>query len=312
MVRPQGVATGSAPRCAPAGEPGDAPDPLSFAGVRLDRTRVMGVVNVTPDSFSDGGEAFATDAAISRALAMVDAGADFIDIGGESTRPGSEGVAIDEELARVVPVVAALAARGVRISVDTRHPEVMAAALDAGAAIVNDITALTGDARSLPLVAGRRAGVVLMHMQGDPRTMQDAPCYDDAAADVRAWLTARRDECLAAGVPAGQIALDPGIGFGKTVDHNLRILSRLAEYRALGCALLVGVSRKSFIARLSRSEPPQGRLAGSLAAALAAVARGAHIVRVHDVEATVQALKVWSAIADPDTREPAPAGLQSR
>ncbi len=271
---------------------------ITFAGVPLDRPRVMGVVNVTPDSFSDGGEAYSPEAAIDRGLAMVEAGADFVDVGGELTRPGSNGVAIADELSRVIPVVAALAAHGVRVSVDTRRPQVMAAALDAGASIINDITALTGDPRSLPLVAGRKAAVVLMHMQGEPRTMQKAPHYDDAAAEVGAWLAARRDDCLAAGLPHGQIALDPGIGFGKTLNHNLSILSRLADYRASGCALLVGVSRKSFIARLSRNEPPQGRLAGSLAACLAAVARGAHVVRVHDVEATVQALKVWRAIAE--------------
>ncbi len=289
---------GSGRQSASTGEPEGANGPISFAGVPLDRPRVMGVVNVTPDSFSDGGEASSPRAAIDRGLAMVEAGADFVDVGGESTRPGSHGVAIADELSRVLPVVAALAARNVRVSVDTRRPEVMTAALDAGALIINDITALTGDPRSLPLVAGRNAAVVLMHMQGEPRTMQNAPQYRDAAAEVLAWLAARRDDCLAVGVPRGQIAVDPGIGFGKTLNHNLSILSRLADYRELGCALLVGVSRKSFIARLSRNEPPQGRLAGSLAACLAAVARGAHVVRVHDVEATVQALKVWRAIAD--------------
>lgn len=271
--------------------------PGRFAGVALDRPRIMGVVNVTPDSFSDGGEACSTEAAIARGLTMAAAGADFIDVGGESTRPGSEPVALADELARVVPVVAALAARGVRVSVDTRRSEVMAAALDAGGAIVNDITALTGDCRSLPLVAERGASVVLMHMQGEPRTMQDEPRYADAAAEVRAWLMERMDACIAAGIPPERIALDPGIGFGKTLDHNLSILSRLAEYRDAGCALVIGVSRKSFIARLSRQEQPRDRVAGSLAAALAAVAQGAHVVRVHDVEATAQALKVWNAIA---------------
>lgn len=271
--------------------------PLAFAGVSLERPRVMGVVNVTPDSFSDGGEAYRSEIAIERGLAMVEAGADFIDVGGESTRPGSEPVAVAEELSRVIPVIAALARSGTPVSCDTRRSEVMMAALDAGAVIVNDVTALTGDRRSLPLVAERGASVVLMHMQGQPRTMQQAPHYRDAAADVRGWLMTRLDACLAAGVPPERIALDPGIGFGKSLDHNLRILSRLGDYSGCGCALLIGVSRKSFIARLSRGEPPRGRLAGSLAAALAAVARGAHIVRAHDLEATAQALNVWRAIA---------------
>ncbi|MGZ9033122.1 MAG: dihydropteroate synthase [Rhodospirillales bacterium] len=270
---------------------------MRFVGVSLDRPRVMGVVNVTPDSFSDGGEAFATPAAIERGLAMVRAGADFIDVGGESTRPGAEPVAVDEELRRVVPVVSALSADGVRVSIDTRRSEVMAAALDAGAAIVNDITALSGDARSLPLVAERRAAVVLMHMQGEPRTMQVNPHYEDAPRDIHAWLTARLDACLHAGILRERIALDPGIGFGKTLDHNLQVLAHLALYRPLGCALLIGVSRKSFVARLSGGAPAENRLPGSLAAGLFAVAQGAHILRVHDVEATVQALSVWAAIS---------------
>jgi dihydropteroate synthase len=270
----------------------------TFAGVSLDRPRIMGVVNVTPDSFSDGGEAFTSEAAIERGLAMARAGADFVDVGGESTRPGAEPVAVADELDRVVPVAAALAAAGVRVSVDTRRAEVMAAALDAGALIVNDITALNGDARALPLVVARQACVVLMHMQGEPRTMQIAPRYDDAAVDVRRWLAVRLEACLVAGIPRERVALDPGIGFGKTLAHNLRILAHLGSYRELGCAILVGVSRKSFIARLGKGEPPHDRLAGSLAAALAAVAQGAHIVRVHDVEATLQALNVWCAIAD--------------
>lgn len=268
----------------------------SFAGVSLDRPRIMGIVNVTPDSFSDGGEAFSTQSAVERGLAMVAAGADFVDVGGESTRPGADPVHAAEEISRVVPVIAGLASRGVRVSCDTRRFEVMAAALDAGAVIINDITALTGDPRALALVAGSGASVVLMHMQGEPSTMQDAPRYDDAASEVRTWLSSRLSAGLDAGVPHERIALDPGIGFGKTLDHNLRILARLAEYRDCGCALLLGVSRKSFIARLGRNEPPQERLAGSLAAAIAAIARGAHIVRVHDIEATVQALNVWHAI----------------
>lgn len=269
----------------------------ALAGVPLDRPRIMGVVNVTPDSFSDGGEVFAADAAIARGLAMASAGADFVDVGGESTRPGALPVRPDEELRRVVPVVSALAAAGVRVSIDTRRSEVMAAALDAGAAIVNDITALTGEACSLPLVAERKAAVILMHMQGEPRTMQVDPRYGDAAQDVFAWLAARVDACAAAGVSRERIAVDPGIGFGKTMAHNLCILSRLGLYRSLGCPLVIGVSRKSFIGRLSEDAPAQKRLPGSLAAGLAAVAQGAHILRVHDVEDTVQALNIWRAIS---------------
>lgn len=257
----------------------------------------MGVVNVTPDSFSDGGETINRDAAVARGLAMAAAGAAFVDVGGESTRPGADPVSVDEELRRIVPVVGALAAAGVLVSIDTRRPEVMAGALDAGARIVNDVTALGRDPRALPLVAARGASVVLMHMQGEPGTMQLDPRYDDAAGEVRAWLGARLNACLAAGIGLARIAVDPGIGFGKTLEHNLRILSRLDLYRTLGCALLIGVSRKSFIGRLSANEPPQDRLPGSLAAALFAVAQGARIVRVHDVEATQQALCVWQAIA---------------
>ncbi len=257
----------------------------------------MGVVNVTPDSFSDGGETPTSGTAIARGLAMAAAGADFVDVGGESTRPGAESISVDEELRRVIPVVGGLAAAGLRVSIDTRRPEVMAGALDAGAAIVNDITALARDPRSLPLVAARGASVVLMHMQGDPRTMQVDPRYDDAARDVCSWLGARVDACVAAGIPRTRIAVDPGLGFGKTLAHNLRILSHLDLYRPLACALLVGVSRKSFIGRLSGNEPPRERLPGSLAAALFAIAQGARIVRTHDVEATGQAFSVWGAIA---------------
>lgn len=279
-----------------------------FAGVALDRPRLMGVVNVTPDSFSDGGETRTSEAGIARGLAMAAAGADFVDVGGESTRPGAAAISADEELCRVLPVVGALAGAGVRVSIDTRRVEVMAGALDAGALIVNDITALDRDPRALPLIAASGASVVLMHMQGDPQTMQNDPRYEDAARDVGAWLGERLDACLAAGIPRARVAVDPGIGFGKTLAHNVRILSHLGLYRAFGCAVLVGVSRKSFIARLSAGEPPQERLAGSLAAALFALAHGAHIVRVHDVEATRQAVSVWRAIAEAEDDNPMTIG----
>jgi dihydropteroate synthase len=263
----------------------------------------MGVVNVTPDSFSDGGEAFDTPTAIARGLALVADGADIIDVGGESTRPGAEPLPIVEEISRILPIVRELAAAGVLVSIDTRHADVMWAAIDAGAVIVNDVTGLTGDDRSLEVVSQSGASVVLMHMQGSPRTMQRSPHYGNVLRDVRDWLSERISVCQAAGIDKSRIAVDPGIGFGKTVEHNVEILARFAFYRHLGCALVVGVSRKSFIARLSREKPPQERLGGSLAAMLSAVQRGAHIVRVHDVAATRQALDVWSAIGDQSGQE---------
>ncbi len=256
----------------------------------------MGIVNVTPDSFSDGGETVDAAAAVERGLAFAREGADIIDVGGESTRPGAKPVPVAEEVRRVVPVIEALVARGLVVSIDTRHAEVIAAALNAGARIINDVTALQGDPRSLSLIAASEASVVLMHMQGEPRTMQDDPRYGDVVAEVGDFLAQRVAACEAAGIQRHRIAIDPGIGFGKTLAHNLAVLRHLAVFRRLGCALLIGASRKSFIARISRNEPPLQRLGGSIAAALAAVAAGAHILRVHDVAATQQALKVWRAI----------------
>ncbi len=278
--------------------------PLAWAGMPLDRPRIMGVVNVTPDSFSDGGETPCTARAIARGRAMLEAGAAIIDVGGESTRPGAAPLPVGEELRRVVPVVAALAVDGALISIDTRHATVMRAAIDAGARIVNDVSALTGDAESLAVVAAREVSVVLMHMQGEPRTMQQAPRYDDAPVDVARWLAGRVAASAAAGIARHRIAVDPGIGFGKTVEHNLQILAHLDVLRALEVAIVVGVSRKSFIARIDGDGAARERLGGSLAAALWAVAHGAHIVRVHDVAATRQALAVWTAI-DRSVRSPA-------
>lgn len=268
-----------------------------FAGLSLDHPRVMGIINVTPDSFSDGGEATTLEAAIARGGAMLEAGADILDVGGESTRPGATPESASVEMARVVPVISALAARGAVVSVDTRNAAVMAAAISAGARIVNDITALTGDPAALPLVARTGVSVVLMHMQGEPRTMQSDPHYDDVVAEVYSWLAERVAACRAAGISSDRIAVDPGIGFGKTLAHNVRILANLSEYARLGCSVLVGVSRKSFIARLSRDEAPKARLAGSLAAGLAALTQGVSILRVHDVAETSQAIAVWQAIA---------------
>ncbi len=272
------------------------PAAATFAGLRLDRPRLMGIINVTPDSFSDGGEALTAEAAIARGREMLAAGADILDVGGESTRPGAEPVAVATEAARVVPVIAALAAEGALVSVDTRRAPVMAAAIAAGARIINDVTALTGDPRSLPLAARTGVAVILMHMQGDPRTMQADPRYDDVVTDVRDWLVARVGACVEAGLTGDRIAVDPGIGFGKTTTHNVALLARLDVYARVSGALVIGVSRKSFIGRLSRNEPPKQRLAGSLAAGLAALHGGAGILRVHDVAAMRQAIAVWAAI----------------
>ena len=274
------------------------PAPLTFAGLVLDRPRIMGVVNVTPDSFSDGGDAYPPAAAIGRGLSLHAAGAEIVDVGGESTRPGADPVPVEEELARVVPVVEELVRSGVVVSVDTRRAAVMEAAMEAGATIINDVSALAGDPGSMQAAARGQASVVLMHMQGDPRTMQLAPCYDDVVRDVRGWLRARIAACEAAGIAADRIAIDPGIGFGKTVQHNLALLAHLDVLVGLGRPLVLGVSRKSFIARLSHGEPPKDRVAGSLAAALFGLLHGVHILRVHDVAETRQALAVWQAIAD--------------
>ena len=272
--------------------------PPPFSGLALTRPRIMGVVNVTPDSFSDGGQTFDAGAAIARGEAFREAGADILDVGGESTRPGAAPVSVEAELNRVLPVVRGLAG-GAVVSVDTRRARVMKAACEAGASIVNDVTALSGEADSLAVAAEAGAAVVLMHMKGEPATMQTAPAYADAALDVYDYLAERIAACEAAGIARPRIAVDPGIGFGKTLAHNLRILSRLALFRGLGCAVAFGVSRKSFIARLSRNAPVGERLAGSLAASLAGMARGAHILRVHDVAETRQALDVWEAIDGP-------------
>jgi dihydropteroate synthase len=257
----------------------------------------MAVVNVTPDSFSDGGDAYPPSAAIARGLALHASGADIVDVGGESTRPGAEPVPVEEELRRVIPVVKELARSGIVVSVDTRRAVVMRAATEAGAAIINDVSALAGDAGAMGVLARGKACVVLMHMQGDPRTMQLAPRYDDVVPDVCGWLRERIAACESAGIPRDRIAVDPGIGFGKTLEHNLDILAHLDAFARLGRPVIVGVSRKSFIGRLSQDEPPKQRVAGSLAAGLFAVLQGAHILRVHDVAETRQALAVWQAVA---------------
>ncbi len=267
-----------------------------FAGFSLDRPLLMGIVNATPDSFSDGGEAFASDDAVAKGLKLVDEGADIIDVGGESTRPGAEPVSIEEELRRIIPVVKALSEAGVCVSIDTRHAVVMEEALAAGADIVNDVTALSGDNRALDVVAHAGVPVILMHMQGEPGTMQTEPSYEDAPKEILDYLTRRVQACEAAGIERTKIAIDPGIGFGKTVQHNLEILKHLGIYDQLGLPVLLGVSRKSFIAKVTGVDDPKARVPGSIAAALAGIARGVNILRVHDVAATKQALDIWRAI----------------
>ena len=272
-----------------------APRP-AFAGLAMGGATVMGILNVTPDSFSDGGLAFEADDALQRGSAMVAAGAAILDIGGESTRPGAQPVAPGEEARRVLPAIAALAGTSAVISIDTRNAPVMAAALGAGAGIVNDVSALTHDPASLDLVARSGAPVVLMHALGDPRTMQSAPAYDHASLDIYDYLEGRIDACLAAGIGREAIAVDPGIGFGKTLAHNLTLLRDLPLFHGLGCPLLLGASRKGFIGALSGEKTASRRGPGSIAVALHGARNGAHILRVHDVADTLQALAVGRAI----------------
>ena len=259
---------------------------------------IMGVVNVTPDSFSDGGRYFDRQAAIDHARRLIDEGADILDIGGESTRPGSDPVAEEEEVARVMPVIEALAgSAGIAISIDTRRPRVARRAVAAGACLVNDVTGLQGDPAMAPAVAETGAGVVVMHMLGDPKTMQDDPRYDNLMADVCRHL--RRGLAIAreAGVAEDATIVDPGIGFGKTLEHNVRLLARLGQLRSLGRPVLVGPSRKRFIGQLAGIESPAERTFGTAAACALAVAAGALLVRVHDVRPVRQALAVAAAIA---------------
>jgi dihydropteroate synthase len=260
-----------------------------------DRPRAMGIVNATPDSFSDGGLAFTFEDAIKRAEGLVAEGADILDIGGESSRPGAVDVSIEEEIRRVIPVVTALVERiSVPISVDTTEPEVARLALDAGASIINDIRALE-DPAMLALAAGSDAGVVLMHMQGNPRTMQINPQYVDVLAEVLAFLTDRVERAERAGIARERIAIDPGIGFGKTAEHNLTLLRNLDRFASLGCAILLGTSRKRFLGSVTGRDA-SGRMIASVISSLAGCVRGAGIVRVHDVGAMVDAVKVWGEI----------------
>ena len=260
------------------------------------RTLIMGIVNVTPDSFSDGGAFLDPAAAVEHGLRLAAEGADILDVGGESTRPGAAPVPLEEELRRVVPVVRGLAARcAVPVSVDTTKAAVARAALAEGAAIVNDVSALRFDPALGPAVAAAGAALVLMHMRGEPRTMQQGPRYDDLLGEVRAELAAALARAAAAGVDPARTIVDPGIGFGKSLEHNLELLERLGELEALGRPVLVGPSRKSFIGRITGA-PPGERVEGTIAACCLAAARGAHVVRVHDVAAVRRGLAVADAI----------------
>lgn len=258
----------------------------------------MGILNVTPDSFSDGGRSATVDGAVARALRMIEDGAAIIDIGGESTRPGAETVALEEELRRVIPVVTALRARtDALISVDTYKARVAEAALDAGADMINDISAGRFDSAMTPLIADRECAFIMMHMQGTPRDMQRAPAYADVVTDVRDFFVERLAASDADGIDRARLVIDPGIGFGKTLAHNLALLCHVGDLTALGAPVLIGASRKSFISNIyDRDSAPDQRLGGSLAAALMAVNGGARIIRAHDVRETVEALAVWRAL----------------
>lgn len=287
----------------------DATPQLDCAGriVKLDVPRVMGIVNVTPDSFSDGGAHATVDAAVSHGLRLAEEGADILDVGGESTRPGAGEVSVEEELRRTIPVVERLAKEtALPISIDTSKPEVMRAAVAAGAGMVNDVYALRREG-ALDAAAELGVPVVLMHMLGEPRSMQDDPRYDDVVADVHRFLAERIFAAEMSGIAKKNIVVDPGFGFGKTTMHNLALLAQLQRFAELGVPVLAGMSRKKTIGELTGHEAPAERVAGSVAAHLIAAQNGAKIVRVHDVAATVDALKVWNAVAAVPTprREPA-------
>ena len=271
---------------------------LDCAGriLRLDRTRVMGIVNVTPDSFSDGGDHFDVDAAVAHGLRLAEEGADILDVGGESTRPGSEGVGVEEEVRRVVPVIERLVREtALPVSIDTWRPEVMRAAVAAGAGMINDIRALRAEG-ALDAAAESGVPVVLMHMLGEPHSMQESPEYDDVVADVHRFLAERIFAAEMAGIPRKRLVADPGFGFGKTTAHNITLLARLERFVELGVPVLAGLSRKRSIGEITGRDEAKARVHGSVAAHLVAAQRGAMLLRVHDVAATVDALKVWSAV----------------
>ena len=277
----------------------DTSPQLDCAGriLKLDAPRVMGIVNVTPDSFADGGEHATLEAAVAHGLRLVEEGADILDIGGESTRPGAHDVSLDEELRRVIPLIEALAKRvSIPISVDTSKPEVMRAAVAAGAGMINDVYALRREG-ALDAVSELGVPVALMHMQGEPRTMQANPQYDDLVGEVHRFLAERIFAAEMAGIPKKRIVADPGFGFGKNAQHNLQLLAQLRRFTELGVPVLAGMSRKKTIGDLTGRDDPRDRVFGSVAAHLIAAQNGATILRVHDVAATVDALKVWNAVA---------------
>lgn len=274
----------------------------------LDRPRVMGIVNVTPDSFSDGGDYDTVEAAVAHGLRLATEGADVLDVGGESTRPGADEVGVEEELRRVIPVIERLARESsLPISIDTSKPEVMRAAVAAGAGMINDVYALRREG-ALDAAAALGVPVVLMHMQGEPRGMQAAPAYDDVVAEVHRFLAERIFAAEMAGIAKKQLVVDPGFGFGKDLSHNLALLAQFGRFSELGVAVLAGLSRKKSIGELTGRDDPRERVHGSVAAHLIAAQRGANLLRVHDVAATVDALKVWNAVAAvvvPKGRQPA-------
>lgn len=276
--------------CAPRGHP---------AGLDLTRCNVMGILNVTPDSFSDGGKHSAPSLAFAAGRQMARDGADILDVGGESTRPGAEPVPVEAEIARIEPVIRALRHKlDIAISVDTRKHAVGEAALIAGASLINDVSGFTYDPPLADLAVSSHVPVCVMHAQGDPQTMQNDPRYDNVLLDVYDFLDSQVAHLERLGLPRCQIFVDPGIGFGKTVAHNIALLEGLALFHGLGCPVLLGASRKGFIGRISGTKDPTQRLGGSVSVALSAAARGAQIVRVHDVAETVQALRLWSAIQE--------------
>jgi len=273
----------------------------AFAGLLLDRPLLMGIVNVTPDSFSDSGAFAGPDDAVAHGRALIEAGADILDIGGESTRPGSEAVPLAVERERVMPVLTALIDRGVPLSIDTRKAALMADATRLGAEIINDVSALTYDPESAAIAAASNAHVVLMHCKGEPKTMQQAPRYRDVVVEVYDALAERLAAAEAAGIPRARLSVDPGIGFGKTFEHNLRIMEALALYHGLGVPLVVGASRKGFVGHVTGVEEAGARVHGSVGMALAAAAQGVQIQRVHDVAATRQALTAWRSACGIET-----------
>ena len=266
--------------------------------IRFDQPQVMGIVNATPDSFSDGGQFSDGNAAAEAGATMAAAGAAIVDVGGESTRPGARSIWEGDEIERVVPVIRQLASAGTAVSCDTRKADVMTAAVEAGARMINDVSALTYDARSAGVAASLNIPVVLMHHQGDPQTMQDDPRYGDVLVEVYLWLEGRIAAAVDAGIRRENILVDPGFGFGKNVGHNLELMNGLSLFHSLGCPLVVGASRKRTIGALSAEAPTDQRLGGSIAFALKAAEQGAHIVRVHDVFETVQALRIWRGLRD--------------